>query len=265
MKKLFTLLILGVFVLTMPLMLTGCSRNSNTLIVATSLTWPPFGSMASNGSPVGIDILIAQHLAAEMGKSLRINNGDFASVIAAMNTGGAHLGISSLSVTPERAQSMMFSIPYHITGLALVTNSPVGTSNFDGMSVEQVKANMTGVSVGTGGAAGVAALFVQDNGGIVNAVGTGTAINQLATNSAAPFNYVLLDVSVVPQMTANFPNLRIVDTPLLTITEIAIALPLGNQAMLDQVNAILTEMKADGTLDAFFAQFDIRMDMSVPA
>ena len=225
------------------------------LVVATSLTWPPFGSLAVDGQPVGIDMSIAEHIAAALKMNLQINNGDFASVIEAMNTNGAHMGISSISITPERAQNMLFSIPYHTTGgLVLVTNLPVGESIFDGMTVEQVRANMPDVNVGTGGTAGTPALFVQDNGGIVNAVGTCTAINMLATEDTVPFNYVLLDNLVASHLTANFPNLRVVDTPLLTHQEIGIAFPLQRADLLPQINSILQKMEDDGTLDQIFAR-----------
>lgn len=84
---------------------------------------PPFFQMRE-GRLVGIDVRMAQQLAAELKVPLRIDRtpASFDEVVARVAGGRADMGISKLSRTLGRAQSVRFSEPYLRLKHALMLN-----------------------------------------------------------------------------------------------------------------------------------------------
>lgn len=97
------------------------------LVVGMELAYPPFEMTDPKGEPAGISVELARALAAHLGRPLRIENIPFDGLIPALKTGRIDLIISSMTATPERAESIDFSDRYLRTGLALLVgkDSPV--------------------------------------------------------------------------------------------------------------------------------------------
>ena len=249
----------GAAFLLAPLTLTGCGSNDTqeTLTVATSLTWPPFGSQSPQG-PVGIDVMIAERIAEELGKDLELIDGTFSGTLLSIQAGTADMAISAITITEERRSTMMFSDPYFVSGLVLLTNNP--DSPFLHKTADEIITGLNGLNVGTSGQAGLMAIFAQEHGANVN-FHDSTALMLTALNeNAGGFEYGFVDNSVAEVMTANLPNIIVVDVPL-TRGYYGIAVPLGDYETLTTVNQILAEIKQDGTLDSMLAQFNLTFDM----
>jgi polar amino acid transport system substrate-binding protein len=104
----------------------GCSpQAANHLIVGMELAYPPFEMTDEQGRPMGVSVDLAQALGRFLGQEVEIQNIPFDGLIPALKTGKIDLIISSMTATPERAQSIDFSEPYLKTGLCLL----VGTSS----------------------------------------------------------------------------------------------------------------------------------------
>lgn len=106
----------------------GCSpADSGPLIVGMELAYPPFEMTDEKGQPAGVSVDLAQAIAKALGRELKIENLAFEGLIPALKTGKIHLVISSLTRTPERAESIDFTDPYAETGLCLLVarESPV--------------------------------------------------------------------------------------------------------------------------------------------
>ena len=107
----------------------GCSPTtvSRPLRVGMELSYPPFEMTDADGRPTGVSVRLAEALAAQLGRDLVIENITFDGLIPALKTGKIDCIISSMTATPERAQSITFSDPYLKTGLALLIakDSPV--------------------------------------------------------------------------------------------------------------------------------------------
>lgn len=95
------------------------------------LSYPPFETIDQAGDPTGISVEIADALGTYLNRSIRIENIPFVGLIPALQTGKVDLVISSMTETPERAESIDFSDPYLSTGLALLvgTNSPITSAS----------------------------------------------------------------------------------------------------------------------------------------
>ena len=106
----------------------GCSsKPGDKLRVGMELAYPPFEMTDEKGEPKGVSVDLARELGKFLGKEVQIQNTAFDGLIPALKTGRIDLIISSMTATPERAQSIDFSEPYVKTGLCLLVskNSPV--------------------------------------------------------------------------------------------------------------------------------------------
>ena len=119
MKKAKKFLAIILCVAAVACLFAACSGSEKTLTLATSADFPPYESIGDNGDYVGIDIEVAQAIADKLGYKLDVQNMDFDSVIAAVSTGKANMGMAGLTVTDERKQSVDFSTSY-ATGIQAV-------------------------------------------------------------------------------------------------------------------------------------------------
>src|SRR4051812_15315914 len=90
------------------------------LVVGMELAYPPFETTDAQGNPTGISVDMAKELGRHLHREVIIENLPFAGLIPALKTGKIDLIISSMTATPERAQSIDFSEPYLKTGLCLL-------------------------------------------------------------------------------------------------------------------------------------------------
>src|SRR4030081_1893828 len=80
--------------------------------ISIDLTNSPYGRTDEKLQPSGSDVDIAKLLAADLGVAFEIVPTTGSSRIPLLQTGKADLVITSLSITPERAKAIHFSIPY---------------------------------------------------------------------------------------------------------------------------------------------------------
>jgi polar amino acid transport system substrate-binding protein len=112
------------------LFLSGCGAptDSNTLIVGSDLSYPPFETIAADGTPSGVSVDLAKALGEKLGRPVVIENIPFVGLIPALQSKRVDLIISSMTDTPERRQSIGFSVPYLTVGLALLAGKNSGLS-----------------------------------------------------------------------------------------------------------------------------------------
>ena len=145
MKKI--LLGLGLFV---ALFLSACSSNEkDTLRVATNANFPPY-EYIENGDYAGIDIEIAKQIAKELNLKLDIQNMPFDSIIAAVASNKADIGISGFTVTDERKKSINFSDSYAKSKQAIIVKDDSSIKKVDDLYGDN--AYIVGVQLSTTGA-----------------------------------------------------------------------------------------------------------------
>src|SRR5262245_39564495 len=87
-------------------LLAGCGPKSpDQLVVGMELNYPPFEQVDTQGKPAGISVEMAHALGTFLGRKVRIENIPFDGLIPALKTGKIDVIISSMTETPERAQS----------------------------------------------------------------------------------------------------------------------------------------------------------------
>lgn len=97
-------------------------RESREIRFATSADYPPFEYFDQN-KIVGFDIDIGEEIARRLGKKAVFINMAFSTIPAALSHGIADAGLSSLSATAERRKNFVFTSPYHVAKLTMVTRT----------------------------------------------------------------------------------------------------------------------------------------------
>lgn len=87
------------------------TRDQGTLVMATNAEFPPYESM-NGDAVVGIDVDMMQAVCDVLGMELEVENMEFDSIIAAVESGKADVGVAGLSVTPDREENVSFTQGY---------------------------------------------------------------------------------------------------------------------------------------------------------
>src|SRR5215212_8355017 len=119
-------------------------RQNGELRVGTDATYPPFES-AEGGVFEGFDIDLAKAIARELGVKARFINSGFDGIFPALQNGTFDAVMSSVTITPERSASMLFSDPYYDSGQLIA----VGEQTQGISSPDDLKGKRVGVQINT--------------------------------------------------------------------------------------------------------------------
>jgi len=215
-----------------------------TLQMATSAEFPPYEYIEGD-QYVGIDIEIATLIAEELGMELVINNVDFGSIIAGVQTGKFDMGMSGMTVTEERLKSVNFSNPYS-TGVQVIIvkeGSPI-------QSVEDLKtANMIGVQADTTGD-----IYCSGEFGTDHTTSFKVSADAVQALISGKVDCVVLDNEPAKNYVAQNEGLKILDTAY-AVEDYAICIAKENTDLLDQINAALDKLQANGKIDEILKKY----------
>jgi len=86
-------------------------RSNGTLIMATNAAFEPY-EFYEGDKIVGIDAEMAQAVADKLGMELQIEDMEFDSIITAVQSGKADIGVAGMTVTEDRLKNIDFTNPY---------------------------------------------------------------------------------------------------------------------------------------------------------
>lgn len=224
----------------------GCSNDSSskTLTLATSADFPPYESIGDNGEYVGIDIEVAQAIADKLGYELKVENMDFDSIIGAVSTGKADMGMAGLTVTEKRLKNVDFSTSYAkgVQAVIVAENSPIKT--VDDLYAEGATYKV-GAQISTTG-------DIYFSGDISDGLTTctieeyQTGAEAVASLSTGKIDAVIIDNEPAKSFVAANKGLKILDTKYVE-EDYAIAFAKDSE-LTEEVNKALEELIADGTV-----------------
>ena len=211
------------------------------LVVGMDLSYPPFETRDTAGAPIGVSVDLAKALGEYLHRPVQIENIPFAGLIPALKTSRIDLVLSSMTATPERAQSIDFSEPYLRTGLCLLVGAKTGIQSITdadraGRSVAVVKGT-TGHIYATQHLKAARVLVLDQ---------PASCVLEVAQGKADAFLFDQL--SNLQNWRKNPETTRAILTPFQAETW-AIGLRKGNDALRTQVNAFLADYKAKGGFD----------------
>lgn len=89
----------------------GTDRSNGTLVMATNAYFEPY-EFYEGDKITGIDVDMAQAICDKLGYELQVEDMEFDSIINAVVSGKADIGVAGMTVTEDRLQSVDFTEPY---------------------------------------------------------------------------------------------------------------------------------------------------------
>lgn len=221
------------------------------LTVGTSPDFPPFENL-ENDQYVGLDIDLAQALADKLGLELEMKTLQFDAIVPAVAAGGqVDLGISGITIDPEREEQVDFSDSYYIDDLAVVAMK----ANADVTADTYADAlNQTGVIIAVqSGTTGES--YAQENFPNATTQPYGNATDAFAAMQAGQANAVITNKAVGAKMVSESYTDAQVIKEIATGEEYGVAVSKDNSALLDAVNDALAAITDDGTLDSIVNKY----------
>jgi polar amino acid transport system substrate-binding protein len=250
-KKIMGLALAGAMVMGM---MTACGsssskKNSDTLVMATNATFPPYESV-SGDDIVGIDVDIANAIAKKLGKKLKIEDVSFDSIIAGVQNDKYDFGMAGMTVTDERKKNVDFTESYAKAVQVVIVKEDSDIKSIDDISSK----NKIGVQQGTTG--DIYASDTVENGGYgedaVTKYNSGPdAVQALLSDKV---DCVIIDNEPAKAYVAANQGLKILDSSFAD-EEYAICVKKGNSQLKNDNNKALKELKDDGTIDKIVSKY----------
>ena len=216
------------------------------LTVGTSPDFPPFENL-ENDQYVGLDIDLAQALADKLGLELEMKTLQFDAIVPAVAAGGqVDLGISGITIDPEREEQVDFSDSYYIDDLSVVAmkaNTDITADTFaDAL-------NQAGVTIAVQSGT-TAESYAQENFPNATTQPYGNATDAFAAMQAGQANAVITNKAVGAKMVSESYTDAQVIKEIATGEEYGICVNKDNDALLSAVNDALSALTSDGTVDS---------------
>ena len=219
------------------------TAKDGVLTMATNATFPPYESYEGNDI-VGIDADIAKAIADKLGLKLEIQDMEFNSIITAVQSGKADLGLAGMTVTDERKQSVDFTDSY-ATGI----QSVIVKEGSSIKSIDDLKGKKIGVQLATTGD-----IYAKDDFGEENVEEYNKGADAVMALTSGKIDAVIIDNQPAKSFVETTDGLQILDTDYVQ-EDYAAAIQKGNTDLLNAVNGALKELKEDGTIQKILDKY----------
>ncbi len=268
-KKLLIIIAVAMIITCTVVAFAACGGNASVeaiqekgvLSIATSANFPPFETTDESGAIIGWDIDIAHKLAEYMGVELNILNMDFDSVLAAVSSGRADIGMAGISNNASRDEVVDFSDNvFDSTQVIIVRNSDTSINGPMDLAGKTV-----GAQRGTVGqllaqmSEDWAYDFLENGDPDLNSPILGKPKSEIGYETGAhavealvngKLDAVILDRFPAEAITANYDGqVKILETPVFE-DAYAFAVAEGNTGLAEWINEAIAKMKADGFWDS---------------
>ena len=256
MKKILSLVLVALM-LASALCFVGCGEKNDALVVYTEAGFAPY-EFIYNDEIVGVDIAIVKAVAEELGKEVIITDVAFDTICTSVQNGKADIGAAGITIRPDRAEQVDFSIPYSSTEQYVI----VPASNDTIKTLEDLVGKKIGIQNGTTSDMLVADLIADGTLGSAELIPYSSPA--VAAASMNKQDAVVTDKLTAQLIVANDSNLKAFalvkadGTPAAEVEEYGIAVQKGNKELLDAINKVLTELMADGTIDKWVEEYSAK-------
>ena len=232
MKKIFLVLMLTI-------LLTGCGKNEDELVMVTEAGFAPY-EYYEGGEIVGVDIDIANEIAASLGKKLVVKDIAFDSIVNEVKSGKADFAAAGISYSEERAEEVDFSINYATSKQVVIVNE-----NSDIKDPSEISDKKIAVQLGS-----IADTYVTKeykNATITRQKKYLAAIQDLKTGKV---DCVVMDELPAQEILKENSGLKILDKEL-TQDKYGMIVKKGNKELLDNINKVLNRLLSEGKISEY--------------
>lgn len=214
-------------------------KAKGTLVIGTEGNWSPWTYHDEEDKLVGLDIEIGTKIAEKLGVKPDFQETDWDAILAGVDSGRFDIACNGVGYTEERAKKYNFSTPYVYTHKVLV----VSGDNEDIKKMEDLKGKTTANSPGS-----TYAEIAESYGATVTSASTLDQTIELLIEGRVDAT-VNAQVSIEDYLSqhpdANIKIVQVLDGD-------PVAFPMqkveNDTSLVDAVNKILEEMRADGSL-----------------
>ena len=230
------LAVVMVMACTMGLVACGAKGSGDsTLVMATNSEFPPY-EYYEGDQVVGIDAEMAAAVAEELGMELKIEDMAFDSIIAAVQSGKADIGVAGMTVNEDRLKNVNFSTPYTQAAQVIIVKDGSAVTTPDDLTGKKI-----GVQLGTTGdiyAGDIADASIERyNKGF-------EAVQALLQDK---IDAVIIDREPAKVFVSQNEGLVLVDEEF-TVEDYAIAVSKDNEELLTKINDALAKLEESGKL-----------------
>lgn len=214
--------------------------DSGKLILGLDATFKPMGYTDENDEIVGFDIDVAEEVCARMGVELVKEGINWETKEQDLNAGRIDCIWNGMSINPSRAEEMNLSEPYMKNAMVFVV-----PANSDVTAMSDLSNKIIGVQ---NGSTAEEILMASEIGSTITEQAMATNIEALQQMELGLVDAVFLDSIVANyEITSSGKDYKVLPD-VLEEEEYAIGFRKADQALRDEVQRILSEMKADGKL-----------------
>ncbi|MDY3815393.1 MAG: basic amino acid ABC transporter substrate-binding protein [Candidatus Limiplasma sp.] len=241
---------IAALVLALMISLTAVSALADTLVMCTNASFPPY-EYVEGDKVVGIDADIAAAICEKLGYDLQIDDMEFDSLIAAVQSGKADFAMAGMTVTEERQQMINFSDSYATGIQSVIVKEDSDITSVDDLFAEGAN-HTVGVQLSTTGDSYTTGDIEEAGLGTVQRFPNGNEAVMALVNGK--IDCVVIDNEPAKAYVAANPGLKVLDSSY-AVEDYAAAIAKDNTELLEKFNAALAELKADGTIDAIIAKY----------
>ena len=213
------------------------------LTMATNAQFPPY-EYYDGDKIVGIDAEIAGAIAEKLGLELIIEDMEFDSIIEAVKSGKADIGMAGMTVTEERKESVDFTSSYATGVQVVIVTEDSAIASVDDLFAEGAS-HVIGVQRNTTG--DLYTTWDLEDAGLATIDRYSKGADAVQALKTGKVDCVVIDNEPAKNFVAEVEGLKILDTEY-ALEEYAGAMSKDNTALYEAVNAALDELIADGTV-----------------
>ncbi|CAN5749109.1 transporter substrate-binding domain-containing protein [soil metagenome] len=220
--------------------------------VGSDTTYPPFEFVDETGTIVGFDVDLVNAICERIGCVARFESTAWDGIFPALAAGEFDMVASGVSITPERAEVVEFSEPYHVVTQAITVRVADADLTFDDLVADEGR--VFGAQTGTTNAFFAEDAFGRDR---LNLYDTFSQAVQALLNGDV--DGVVIDSVPADAFAAEYAGSLVVDIRGLGEDPLGLVFPIGSD-LVDAFNEGLAEIEADGTLEALKLRWFVAED-----
>ncbi len=230
---------------------TSKGAASDTLIMGTEASFPPFEYIDDNAQVAGFDIELSNMIADAAGKKLQVENMDFGGLVAALQSGKIDFVAAGMTVTDEKKKNVDFSEPYFTSRQVIVVPADSAIASKD-----DLLGKIVAVQEGTTGEEMVREFKETDNGEPMDNTASfkNNADVAMEVINGRADAFVLDEEPAKAIVAQNEGKLKILDVEFGN-ENYAVAVKKGNTELLNIINGVIADIKANGTYDEMIAEY----------
>ena len=222
--------------------------NAGKITTCTNIPYEPF-EFNQGSDVVGFDVDIVNLAAKKLGVTQDIVDIDFAAIKsgAAMNSGKCDVAAAGMTITDERKQNILFSVPYFDATQSLMAKKDSGITSLDDVKAKNLKLGAQASTTGLD--------YVKGQG--FNPVEYADSPKELLALQTGQVDVIVQDLPVVqtwlkkPEIGAKFAQVASLNTG----EQYGIGMKKGNTALAKVLDEAITAAKADGTYNAIYKKW----------